>query len=78
MLNFGASKPRVKGGPGPPGPPGSAPVTGFLLVSMGYDKYINLTCNQTWEYVDQVLGGQYHINGALCLAHRGFIVALMT
>ena len=21
MLNFGASKPRVKGGPGPPGPP---------------------------------------------------------
>ena len=23
MLNFGASKPRVKGGPGPP--PGSAP-----------------------------------------------------
>ena len=27
MLNFGASKPRVKGGPGPPGPPpGSAPV----------------------------------------------------
>ena len=27
MLNFGASKPRVGGGPGPPGPPpGSAPV----------------------------------------------------
>ena len=26
MLNFGASKPRVKGGPGPLGPPGSAPV----------------------------------------------------
>ena len=26
MLNFGASKPRVKGGPGPPEPPpGSAP-----------------------------------------------------
>ena len=25
MLNFGASKPRVKGGPGPRGPPGSAP-----------------------------------------------------
>ena len=28
MLNFGASKPRVGGGPGPPGPrapPGSAP-----------------------------------------------------
>ena len=25
MLNFGASKPRVRGGPGPPGPPpGSA------------------------------------------------------
>ena len=21
MLNFGASKPRVRGGPGPPGPP---------------------------------------------------------
>ena len=26
MLNFGASKPMVKGGPGPVGPPGSAPV----------------------------------------------------
>ena len=25
MLNFGASKPRVKGGPGPRAPPGSAP-----------------------------------------------------
>ena len=25
MLNFGAPKPRVKGGPGPLGPPGSAP-----------------------------------------------------
>ena len=25
MLNFGASKPRVKGGPGPQGPPGSVP-----------------------------------------------------
>ena len=25
MLNFGASKPRVGGGPGPRGPPGSAP-----------------------------------------------------
>ena len=26
MLNFGASKPRVKGGLGPQGPPGSTPV----------------------------------------------------
>ena len=25
MLNFGASKPRVKGGQGPQGPPGSTP-----------------------------------------------------
>ena len=25
MLNFGASKPRVGGGPGPRAPPGSAP-----------------------------------------------------
>ena len=25
MLNFGASKPRVKGGPGPQTPPGSVP-----------------------------------------------------
>ena len=25
MFNFGASKPRVKGGPWPLGPPGSAP-----------------------------------------------------
>ena len=31
MLNFGASKPRVRGGPGPPGPPpGSAPDFGNL------------------------------------------------
>ena len=34
MLNFGASKPRVRGGPGPRGPPpGSAPDTG---VEFGY------------------------------------------
>ena len=33
MLNFGASKPRVRGGPGPPGPPpGSAAVEGATLV----------------------------------------------
>ena len=32
MLNFGASKPRVRGGPGPPGPPpGSAPALGHIL-----------------------------------------------
>ena len=31
MLNFGASKPRVKGGPGPPAPPGSAPDVSILL-----------------------------------------------
>ena len=29
MLKFGASKPRVKGGPGPPAPPGSAPEVSF-------------------------------------------------
>ena len=34
MLNFGASKPRVRGGPGPPGPPpGSAPAS-LLLISV--------------------------------------------
>ena len=33
MLNFGASKPRVGGGPGPPGPPpGSAPGSIHLTV----------------------------------------------
>ena len=31
MLNFGASKPRVKGGPDPRGPPGSAPVLVYSL-----------------------------------------------
>ena len=37
MLNFGASKPRVKGGAGPRAPPGSAPelkVTGKLSSRM--------------------------------------------
>ena len=34
MLNFGASKPRVRGGPGPRGPPpGSAPAP---KMSMNY------------------------------------------
>ena len=38
MLNFGASKPRVRGGPGPPGPPpGSAPVLHFRLVTYQFD-----------------------------------------
>ena len=33
MLNFGASKPRVKGGSRAPGaPPGSAPVQPFALL----------------------------------------------
>ena len=45
---------------------------------MGYDKSINLTCDQTWEDVDQVLGGQDHVKGALCLVHHGFFAALMT
>ena len=35
MLNFGASKPRVKGGPGPPGPPpGSAPELLYILTDL--------------------------------------------
>ena len=39
MLNFGASKPRVKGGPGPWGPPGSAPdIIGHLIVPIGEDS----------------------------------------
>ena len=43
MLNFGASKPRVKGGgPGPPGPPpGSAP--GFICRS--YPNFVTLSRN---------------------------------
>ena len=32
MLNFGASKPRVRGGPGPRAPPGSAPVKFQLIL----------------------------------------------
>ena len=34
MLNFGASKPRVRGGPGPPGPPLDP-----RLVTSDYHKY---------------------------------------
>ena len=37
MLNFGASKPRVKGGPRPPGPPGSAPETSGCPVVISLD-----------------------------------------
>ena len=37
MLNFGASKPRVKGGPGPP--PGSAPgVKCLWLITMDSER----------------------------------------
>ena len=44
MLNFGASKPRVKGGPGPPGPPGSAPATGNAL-AFKFKGFINVQLN---------------------------------
>ena len=37
MLNFGASKPRVRGGPGPPGPPpGSAPTDHTELMNQDF------------------------------------------
>ena len=35
MLNFGASKPRVKGGPGPPGPPLDPHLTLPFLILLG-------------------------------------------
>ena len=49
MLNFGASKPRVKGGPG--SPPGSAPaqiVTNLTLTVKNNEikVHIRQTCNR--------------------------------
>ena len=42
MLNFGASKPRVKVGPRPPGlPPGSAPVMSSSQISA--DDFVKLS-----------------------------------
>ena len=40
MLNFGASKPRIRGGPGPQGPPGSAPET----VAVFFSRQITYIC----------------------------------
>ena len=53
MLNFGASKPRVRGGPGPPGPPldphlylrggwvaGSSPFNVIIFLSLNSVKNI--------------------------------------
>ena len=46
MLNFGASKPRVKGGPGSLGPPGSAPGTTNTLINISakqcFEKLVDL------------------------------------
>ena len=44
MLNFGASKPRVKGGPGPQGPPGSTPDNNISIVkeSISWSAVYNL------------------------------------
>ena len=43
MLNFGASKPRVRGGPGPRAPPGSAPglLRNFLTSNSTKLKYFD-------------------------------------
>ena len=48
MLNFGASKPRVGGGPGPPGPPpGSAPAnTSTDLLSSQSQRFTKLFIKQ--------------------------------
>ena len=52
MLNFGASKPRVRGGPGPQGPPpGSAPVhsvpgSKFLIPRLEAINFVNISSFQ--------------------------------
>ena len=56
MLNFGASKPRVKGGARAPGaPPGSAPgcscqyYSGYLVFNVLEEKQQNVTfCSCDW------------------------------
>ena len=39
MLNFGASKPGIKAGPGPPGPPGSAPVVCSVIKTIAPSRF---------------------------------------
>ena len=53
MLNFGASKPRVKGGPGPPGPP----LDPHLEMSV---KYIELASDPQLNWLPKgCLNGMY-------------------
>ena len=70
MLNFGDSKPRVRGGPGPRGPPGSAP--GF------YDKLTFKSNFALWssfqvefERVVNGLGGQKSSQGSIFIWYNG-------
>ena len=46
MLNFGASKPRVRGGPGPPGPPPGSAAAQFVSLALPRPFQWNL-----WEAV---------------------------
>ena len=50
MLNFGASKPRVRGGPGPPGPPPHSAPEGKIL------KEVKISWNQ--PIADAIFFGQ--------------------
>ena len=54
MLKFGASKPRVKGGPGSPGPPLDPHLTQIHMVTKAkcHDNAINglTVCLPQWQY----------------------------
>ena len=47
MLNFGTSKPRVKGGPGPPGAPQDPRLVGHRRFN--YHQCPNLNLSQLYE-----------------------------
>ena len=79
MLNFGASKPRVKGGPGPQGPPGSAPVLFenecYIWVFLGFLEIVPKRTKDSWfsyntVYIDRYVQVHDQLNNSLPFAQR--------
>ena len=62
MLNFGASKPRVKGGPRPPGPPGSIPGSFeiYVLIQMQVLSPIQKPTGK-FSYRNRRLPSRFHL-----------------
>ena len=75
MLNFGASKPRVKGGRAPGAPPGSTPATEPTKDSWGtketafFDRNVEFS---PWDQLHQIKTSRMktvHLSGAKWLAN---------